>query len=490
MNQNIIYQDDLFTFTEDDIYIIHSINNIYFYLNVSIYFNMHYSLFARENNFVDVNTKTNHKKLFYIGQLTRTDVHNNFPNSSINVLLEYFLFSYIETNGLSLIPGNMELKHLNLSIFRMDDFLKKSKYSLQTKDKLPYNRRITNRRCRSSHHDMSINKQFHKIYKQEPLILNIRTTADSKQEGKEKIRILRAYHKRMNRVNNIVYKRAKKLNTIKTYPLVDSPLLFIKKIIYNILSDKSENLQKFYAVQTSLLLNNNIIDYRSVRMIFILISIGAYDTAFNILLNKSNEIYRTNSYINTIGINNTGANTVIDVKININKKTIDKYKKKFDLMYYYISKCTYNDFIKLSNTIKYIRKNKPEKMAIKTSENKYVNNKHAHNSTSLELYRNRMIQKNILFNRLIHRLTSNSLLDKSLDPYQYMMNNIKHEVKNIFKSYSRIADITSANADNEFVYLFCPEIVYNRIMTNKAAYGAGKYNTKHKPKCFIKIKRK
>ena len=66
----------------------------------------------------------------------------------------------------------------------------------------------------------------------------------------------------------------------------------------------------------------------------------------------------------------------------------------------------------------------------------------------------------------------------------------KHEVKNIFKSYSRIADITSANADNEFVYLFCPEIVYNRIMTNKAAYGAGKYNTKHKPKCFIKIKRK
>jgi hypothetical protein len=362
----IIYHDDLFTFTQDDLFIIrNNADMLYILLDVSKYFNLYYSSFNVEKDtkpFTHLSTSTKKRKnnLILIGI-----IDPSYDISSRNLLsgkfeLNELSIPYSKSMEFKLIPGDVEINSNSLprSLFKSN--------SIKVSKRLK-NFRMTDRRYHSSHHDMKLSKHVHNLQRE---ISHMHLDGEINNKY---VNIINNYISRRDVSRNVLiaYKKAKPFHTITTLPVIMKPLNEIMETLCNILYYKSNIKDEIYYAGHALLKDTTDLKsiYKFIRMQYVLISIGKYNEAAQLLIQKEQLLKHRNIKHNRNSSRNHKYNykhtvtyrsaTILNEDDfyncpppnigNINKKTIDKYKKKFDLLYYQISKCNYRYNLNYNN---------------------------------------------------------------------------------------------------------------------------------------------
>ena len=134
-----------------------------------------------------------------------------------------------------------------------------------------------------------------------------------------------------------IYKKAKKINYLTGLKYIENTLDDINNSLYKILYIKSLHAKNTLMYVSNLKYKKY---YKFIRMVYVLTALKRYDTAALLYSNKNAALanHKYDSYNNSYNDDKKMQNLYID---DISKKTIDKYKKKFDSLYYQISKCKY-----------------------------------------------------------------------------------------------------------------------------------------------------
>ena len=331
-----IYQDELFNFTIDDLYFIRNdIGVIYILLDISKYFNILDSCFNYIGN------KKNTNAFIFNGQ-NRLRLHKHkliaiccfgYAYYNIHIMQKLNLNSVLNKShdiGLpklvpedSIIATHTDIRSL-ISANKLDTF-----YNLHSWDS---KKKHTDRKCRSSHHNMNWKKH----------IINLTNKSNKPNTNKKYI------NKELNRAQckpypvytqrKHIYKKAKKINYLTGLKYIENPLEDINNSLYKILYIKSLHGKNTLMYESNLKYKKY---YKFIRMVYVLTALKRYDAAALLysdknaaLVNHKDNSYKDNSY----NVDKKKQNLYID---DISKKTIDKYKKKFDQLYYQISKCKY-----------------------------------------------------------------------------------------------------------------------------------------------------
>ena len=343
MNANtqheIIYQDELFTFTTDDLYFNNRNANLTcISLDISRYFNIKCSSFHtrdRNNNIknypfvINESAKINMHKYSFI----TLNYHNILPhiqsgNFSVNYLSNY----YINGPSFKLIPDDTIVTNETIrSMFE-------KKYKIISLDKVQNNRlskiRYTDRKYRSLHHNMNIKKHIHNLQTKIHRIMEKNIITEQEKNTIKKYDDIIANSDIKNIYKNMhIYKKLKQLNHIKNVACIKNPLYKIAKDICEVLYNESSHKEEMSYIKRTLYISNYKEFYKFLRMQYVLISLKRYDDAAKLFIYKN---YATCVY------SNYEKAKVPDVNCtDISKKTINTYKKRFDQLYYQISKYRY-----------------------------------------------------------------------------------------------------------------------------------------------------
>ena len=436
LKKQVIYKDDLFTFTTDDLYISNS-NHGCVYLDISKYFNIYHLKLSAYNKKPSTNdnignqiiiTNANANKLkfiqnrfIFLGQIFIIP-DKPIAASSLFYLSEYHT-EYDMPTFHSIIPGDVAADFTPpQSLFRPCDTLS---YIDMFQTRALERFRVTDRKKRSSHNSPSIPKYFHKITKQVKGLNYDEATAFETHYRMAQI----AYNKHFARVYHSVYKKPKSFCTLHNLPLVNRPLDSLLDQLFSILENHSYQDEVYTA-------GNEIgrhrfsykKKYRFVRFLYILIYLKKYDNAVNLLMNIANQL-RMHQQSSKQTLRQSSQKYV---NVHLSKQAIEYYKRKFDLFYYQLASLTYSNL-----------NDKPAYMS---------NNKITDNST------------NVYINSLI-------------------LNKIKSVVYNTFNNYSKLYHLIKNQADKStytYAYYYYPS--YD--MTSQSPVGNKKLSE------FIRIKQK
>ena len=346
-----IYQDELFTFTTDDIYFLNNEQKTIF-LDVSKYFNMYYlPVYQRV---ITTKNKFHKRKLIYLGRFFGDlNLNLNYKTYLPNQLdMSKLSTKYYQQKDFKFLPADAETTiSMNIKdLFNLHPTYEINNiyYSIYKSGALKKIRR-TDRKYRSSHHNMNLHKHIHNLQNK---IRAFQSNTDIDiQQYQQTVNVIKKYCIIVNRYlpyhritddNEIrkelysykhlhLYKQVKQFTNITEAQYIENPLQNIMQ--YNL--ETLCNNSKYYTEIISRLypqinfMNHKKL-YKFVRMQYVLISLKRYDDAALLFLRTMDISYaRNNSCIPDIN--------------DISKKTIDKYKKKFDSLYYQILKCKYTN---------------------------------------------------------------------------------------------------------------------------------------------------
>lgn len=366
--KKIIYQDDYFTFTYDDLYIAKRTDGqIDIYLNISRYFNISHSVLTSNNRkdiFQSFRAKTRKKKLILI---TTISMRNNIDEYTIESGI--FNFATIKLSCCKLcttrfIPSD----YVNISYLPQALFDTSANIAIKNIDNVISKLHITDRRYRSSHQNVSIPKKFKKM------IRNMRRHGYDSDKTNNYIHLIEKYKSHSTRARKLVYKKTKPFADIYSLPVIDNPLIAIAATCNTILYDKMNTRSKTYHAFNDLAkhLTYTKKNYRLVRMLFVLTALHRYDEAAELIIHAAsiikNEYYDRNIYFEKH--NNKPSQITTPVKLT--EKTISIYKKKFDNLYHQIASFTYRDIYKLDNLVQAIRFPQFYKSISKDKDYQYV----------------------------------------------------------------------------------------------------------------------
>lgn len=338
---NIIYQDDLFTFTDNDIYCLGK-NTIYFYVDISKYFNLRYSSFKNVKKFSFFHAKTRKKHLLFIGYTKRRNCAILPQLLADEPLSNILSVSYNKTYNIKLIPGDYIAKGAVPHTFNVLDYTCAFKNIIATG--MANKMHITNKHYRSGHQDMSVSKQFHRLHNSMEQLYKTKRCGDTISEPKKKYKQITTKNlRRLARHSNIVYRKAKPLTDIYSRQIINNPLAFIHQSMFNTLYTKVSNTKLL--ADFELLLSKKHFnfkkEYRFIRTLFVFIMLGKYELAERVLASKAiiNDVHVDLIYTDNIK------------SLTISKKTMNNYKRLFDSLYYRLSKYTYKDLFNTSPSI-------------------------------------------------------------------------------------------------------------------------------------------
>ena len=387
ISSEIIYQDDLFTFTIDDLYFLDNKQKTIF-LDVSKYFDIYHSFFK-----IDVHAPKNNKFIFNhnananMRKLKLICLGSVYTNYNLSLLSDRFNISvlnniYNEYYQFKLIPGNAILNfgQISLNLAVKDSIGNINKNLLQNKRLKKI--RNTDRKYRSSHNSINIKKHIHnlrhkvqqsymdvsvnehvsiripgpgyghghghvskginkkidkdKLKKYSNILDNFyingydcnynykygRTHTNSKFKRHKTIKFYKGLH---------TYKKARPLTDISGLQVFTNPLKNIVYTLCNKLENKTKYNDDIRDIKFGITFNDisDELNYKSIRLVYVLTCLRRYDDAAILLINKSKSILVQYTEYPIIDIN------------DIHKKTLNYYKDKFDMIYYNISKYTY-----------------------------------------------------------------------------------------------------------------------------------------------------
>ena len=366
-SNEIIYQDELFTFTMNDLYFIrgdfNSNNRISVSLDISRYFDMSYLNFdnnyyyPHKNFIIKPQLEKNLRKhnLIYLEHF-HTDCDLSNKSFLINkITADALSISFTSKYSLKLIPADLRayIGRDSLEYFNMVDAFQRlqlNEFYLHKLKKV----KNTDRKYRSSHNSMNVNKHIYNLNNKINLINaacmdGVYVSEDKLKKCDKYIKITNNYYNNKVLRKQIVksykhahtYKKAKRLTNIIKSPFIINPLESIIKEFCDILYEKSVYKVIMIEIKTRLIYRINYKrKYKLVRFLYILISLKKYNDAAKLLINRT-FIERSLHYKMNI--------------INISPKKIAFYKKKFDLLYYNISKIkhtnTYNNCTPINTNI-------------------------------------------------------------------------------------------------------------------------------------------
>lgn len=442
-----VYEDNFFTFTEDDLYISGN-DRLYVYLNIDKYFKLEYSKLSsryRHDDFTSFHAKKKRKKLIKIGEIKYDDsffipsnkeyfVASKIPFAAINS--DYGFFSPIK-----ILPADCTSMNLAPSSIKQKSYdLKKQFNSYKNK----------NRHFRTGRQDMNIKKYYNS--KKFPSMNNMMHIINSKSESI-------SYH----------YRKAKPFSNIYSHRVVTKPLNYIENVILCFIRDNTDEIHSdetywaFNELQNGqTFCKNDRKKYRLVRMLYVLIMIGKYNDARLLLVNRTTSINHKNPYTRPEG------SMPEPCSFHVKQKTIDKYKKEFDLLYYHIGKYTYSDIKKID---KYIDDYKQ----LYAIDGHYTNNVCVNeipvyypidtkDSFSTSLYQTRLAMNHNLYEKIRYlTLSCHSYERVCLSLENRTFRCIHTSIARSFKYYEQLAYSTRSNIyPRTFIYSFLKR-AYNNI---------------------------
>lgn len=374
----IIYQDDCFTFTYDDLYLLNT-DNPSIYLNIDKYFNLYHSKLNNDQyaNTSRANTifssKLRRNRFLYIGDIEAQDIKFTSKNIQSSPLADNYFdelsIEYYPSTSLKLIPGDLEAdRAIPQSMFSNSYNLAMiNVYRMRTFERM----HLTDRHYRSSHQRPSAAKRFHTVLK------NSRKVSYDQLEQADNncSKAIRHYNKYLARAYNVVYKKQKPFHTIDSIPVFCNPLNTLLQKFFAMLQDTVKSDDVIYIVSEQLL-NSNLPykrKYRIARKLFLLLSLGRYDDAVSVLMDitskhltknepvfqqqklKQNRKYKKLSKSNRQKAKAKAATNKPTIKINAQTEEI--YNKKFSLLVHRLSSYTYKDAFDKETIIKVISNN-------------------------------------------------------------------------------------------------------------------------------------
>jgi hypothetical protein len=307
----------------------------------------------------------------------------------------------------------------------------------------------TDRHLRSNHQNMSIMKKFKKLKRQLKRQLKI----NEKNEVQDNL--YTTYKNFMTKKNAIkpkkyVYKKAKPFGTMHSVNIYSNVINIIAKALYKILLTKINNPNQLIESTNKIMCYDKTNrkhkyehemrrKYKIIRLLYVLLSLGKYGEAVNMtLIAAAASYYPYKLYDIDI--------QTIHVKIDINKNTMDRYNKKFDLFYNYLTKYTYNEMYKID---KYMSGNIPKNY--NTVLKNKTNNSCKSNILNIQR-RNNFYKKSQHGISIAHNYKCLSM-NMNMNMNMYIMPEIIHAVNNSFNNFYKFADITNWKHD-EFIYGF------------------------------------
>ena len=449
-DSKIIYKDELFTFTTDDIYFLNNEQKTIF-LDVSKYFDIYHSFFKinvhahapKNNKFIfnhNANANMRKLKLICLGSV--------YTNYNLSLLSDRFNINvlnniYNEYYQFKLIPDNAILNfgQISLKLTVKDSIGNINKNLLQNKRLKKI--RNTDRKYRSSHNSINIKKHIHNIrhkVQQSYTDVSVNEHVSVRIPGHIPKRINKKIDEdKLKKYSNILdnfyingydcnynYKyghththtnrKFKRHKTIKFYKGLHTykkarPLTYIsglpvfayslENIIYA-LCDKIQNKTKYNDdirdIKFGIMLNdiNDKLDYKFIRLVYVLTCLRRYDDAALLLINKNEDMLTHNTEYPIPNVN------------DIHKKTLNYYKDKFNMTYYNMSKYTYTSM----------------NMKIKTYTNTNTNTKDS------------LIDNNLMNNNITDIVSfivpkSKETITTILEPYKKFYNLHKNLSKNL-----------------------------------------------------------
>lgn len=466
-SKQIVYQDSLFTFTTDDLYIISSSSgsdSIYIYLDLSKYFNLQYHKFNnlwRQHDKSPFLMHAKKKLLLQIGNISCPEILNIKTFSDLNIVNMPFHtvdIDYHSASSFKLIPANRVLANFIPNNFNSVHCEKKYGYTNVPIQKI----KIHDRKKRTGHQNMSINKRLKKLrHKLNNSDNDLAWHSDSIEISMYKIFAKKHMNVTINS-HGIVYKKAKLFKTIHSRHVIDNPLNVLSRTLYSVLYRKTNDSNEIYwATNTILNLDDNKCKYKLIRMLFVLLSLGKYELAYKMILLTALKYGYMNPYIIATEVHAS------DVKIDINMQTINIYKKKFDLLYSHIKKYTYNDLFKIDKYVSdYISKKtiylknslvlNNEESNIKKMNITKINSSNKFNALNNELQNN-------LYEQMRYEILSTKNYNGGISFKNYILPNICDSISAMFKHFARLYDITN---EKRFMYIFTLKRKYNVASDN------------------------